>query len=455
MPAEAPPAIVPAKTGPSVEQVAARAAQSTISVSSLPTGDMPAAPPKRGSARAKLFDQMQKQFGGETSQPAAKTEAPASGKAPPPPIPPSAEPDRKPVSGESVPPETPAAAPSAATADTPPPASSTVEAGGAPAETTKDGKRVSPWKLVDQFKERAAKAEARIVELEKVLPNEAQRKAVEEELTTLRTKVKEMGDDLRFYNAEKYDPDILAAKEAYNRAFARAMTELKGVAVKDPATEQSRALTVDDVAELVFAPLQQAQAIAKEVFGDLAPYVMDHRNEIKRLWDEQQAKVDELKKTGGEREKKRMEAVQAAVQKTTQFLAENYEKANAEIVADPKHGMYFKPHEGDTEWNSRLEKGYKFVDETNALNPNDPKLTPEQRLESIRRYAATRARAAVFPAMRFQLAKVMQERDAALAELKQYKESAPPAGGRAETPKPTERPRGMAGLYSDLQKIAH
>lgn len=454
MPATQTPTIVESPHGPSADVVAAQAAQRTISVSALPKPAEPMKPPKPGSARAKFFDDMQKQFGGQSPTPEAPpAKAPGKPAAKPPAASPTAEamdskteggdtehlpsPESK-TGGEAVPDQPPA--------EPAPPV--------APAAEPDKGKKLSPWKLVDQFKERALKAEARAIELEKMVVPEEQRKVSETQLQELQGKVKEMTDELRFYRAEKYDPDVIKAKEDYKRALTRAINEFKQVSVTDPATQQPRAVTADDLAELAFMPLSQAQAVAKDVFGDLAPYVMDHRQEIRRLWDSYNAVLEDLKKNGATREQQRTEAGQKAMQEMASFIEQSYQRVNQEVTADPKHGHYFKPREGDTEWNSRLDKGFKLVDEAFKQNAFAPELSKEQRLEIVRKHAAVRNRAAAFGPLRHENDQLRKQVAKLQSELKEFKDTTPaPAGRSAEAP--PERPRGMAGLYSDLRKIAH
>lgn len=437
MPTEAPPA-APAGGKPSVAEVAAR---TTINVSALPTDTVPSKPPKPGSARARMYDELNKKFGGESR---AETPKAAPSKAATPPASPApaesltasaGEPGEPTPPGSSAEPQTPAAP-------------------AAPAEPEKGGKKLSPWKLVDQFKERATKAEARLLEVEKQIIPEDQRKANQTQLEEMRAKIKEMSEELRFVHAEKYDPDVIKARTEYERAFNRAMTDLKTISIKDPATEQMRPLTVNDLAELAFMDLGQAVTVAKEVFGDLAPMVMDYRNEIRRHWDNQEAVKKQLKQTGAEREQERLESAKKNTQALNEEIQKHYQHANESIVGDAKHGLFFKPHEGDEEWNKQLDSGFKFVDE--ALNGNafDPRLTPEQRAEVVRKHAALRSMAAGWRPLRYRV-RVLEKRLAeAQEELKQYKSTTPTAGGRTAPPAPEKR-RGMAGLMDELQKIAH
>jgi hypothetical protein len=445
MPATIEPPAAPGASAPAKPSAAEQAAKVTINVSDLPKGDPASKPPKPGTAKAKLFDAMKKQFGGEPDRTPAKPADTTAVK------PADAPPDD---AGYKTTGTADGGDDSPALPSSEKPSAEAAAVTATPAGDGDKGKKVSPWKLVDQFKERATKAESRILELEKQVIPEEQRKASEIKYQELESKSKAMAEELRYYQSEKYDPDVIKAKEEYSRAFNRAMKELKEVSVVDPATQQPRALTVNDLAELAFMPLGQAQATAKEVFGDLAPYVMDHRNEIRKLWDAQEAVKEELKKNGSAREQQRAQEHEKQFQQLTEFVNKTYEEANKEVAADPKHGHFFKPIEGDKEWNARLEKGFKLVDEAFSVNSHDPRLTQEQRAEVIRKHAAVRNRAAAFGPLRHRVESLEKALKAAQEELKQFKETTPTTGGRAAEPV-TEKKKGMAGLMDDLRKIAH
>src|SRR5438093_3228079 len=125
---EAPPAAAP-ETPPASTQPA-QAAKTTISVSQLPGSATPAPPPKPGSAKERLFEDLRKKAKPTNAPPEepAKAQIPSTAKTP------ETEPTTsQPVEGEET----------------------------APATEEKTGKKPSPWKLMDQWKERAIKAEAR------------------------------------------------------------------------------------------------------------------------------------------------------------------------------------------------------------------------------------------------------------------------------------------------------
>jgi hypothetical protein len=370
--------------------------------------------PKEGSAKAKMFSEMRKKAGVPDPAP-AKPKGAAAAPVPEPPRP-GAEPNPAPEP----------AAPEPEPAPGEPPAPGAPAAAAAPADPK--GKQ-SPWKLVDQFKARAVAAEARALELEKNAMPEAKRKETEERLTTYEKRVKEMEDDLRYFNAEKYDPEILKANADYERAWKRAVSELSEISVIDGATREPRAVTSQDIFELVNMPLGKAREVAVAAFGDFADDVMAHRKEIKNLFESKMTKLEEIKKTGAEREQKAKEHYTKMHDELTGQIKGTWERESAAVLADEKVGKFFKSREGDADWNTKLENGYKFVDEALSGNPNDPKLTPDQRSLIIRRHVAVSKRAAAFSAVRLDLERTQAKLAAAEKELEGYKASTPGING--------------------------
>ncbi len=436
------PAAPPASAGnavivPAAPQKPLPAPTTTINVSQLPKGDP--SPIRSNPSLDRMRKDLRQKFGGET------VESPG---APPSPVPkPSPNPD---VETEDVP-------PSSESAETPEVGSPNSEpASSPPADQTpttgKDGKKISPWKLVDQFKARATAAEARALELEKQVFPEAKRKELTESLDGYKKRVEEMEGELRYHNAEKYDPDIKAAHSAYETAWKRALSELSEITITDPNTQTTRAVTDQDLMELVNLPLGKAREIADQYFGVFADDVMAHRKEIRNLFESKSAKLKELKETGGKRDQERQTQYQAQMEGIQKQVKEIYEQANQEAVSHEKFGVYFKEREGDTEWNSRLTKGFEMVDKAFAENSMDPRLTPEQRAAIVKRHAAVRNRAASWGALRHQNEQLTAKIAALEKDLAGYSQSTPPAGG-SNGNTPSSPLKGMAAIRAGLQRI--
>lgn len=437
----APPAPAPAAAPPNREAIAATAAKATVNVSELPRSAVPEEPPKPGSARERIAEDLRKKFGGEQppARPAAKPKSAAAPKAAPAEQPTTEAPAEEQTPADQQPPaeEQPAEQPAAAQ----------------PGETDpKSGKRLSPWKLVDQFKERATRAEARVLELEKqVLPPEKV-KETQEKLTTYEKQLDEMREELRYHNAEKYDPEVIKANTDFQNAWKAAMGELKDLSVFDPATQQQRPFTNNDLFELVNMNTLDAQQICEKAFGGLASEVMAFRREIKRTWEAKAQKLEELKKNGAERAQKQLEASQKQMGEIGGFLDSEYKKALNEATAHPELGTWLKPMDGDQEWNGKLEKAVKFVDGARAQNPLDPKLTPAQRAEAVRQHAAVRNRAIAYTPLKLENARLKKQLADANKEISELKETEPHTTGRAPGSGTPTSLRGMAAIQAELAK---
>lgn len=441
MPVEAPvpPVTTPA---PTISQPQ-RAAQTTVNVSGIPTGD-PLPPAKPGSARSRMEAEFSKKFGGETDSPASPDTAAAT-KADFPKSPTAVKPpggEGKPEAGESTNPDAPASTP----ADKP----------LAPATAPDAGKKKgeSPWKLVDQHKAARVQAEQQILTLRKQMEDLQKQITPKEKIEDYEKRIKEMSEDLRYHNAEKYDPEIIKANHDYEAAWTRASRELPEISVKDPATGDVRTATVGDLAAIVRMPLGQAREVAEQVFGPFANDMMEYRREIKALWDSKDAKLEELKKNGAQRDEQRQQQMSKTEQEMNDYVGRVYSKTVEEDMANERHGHLFKPREGDEGWNKALEDGYKLVDEAMSTSPKSPNLTAEQRVQIIRKHAAVRNMAGSWKALRYELDTTKKSLEEAREKLKSYEDTEPPAGGRAAAP-PAERKRGMAGLNEDLAKLAH
>lgn len=318
------------------------------------------------------------------------------------------------------------------------------------------GKKTSPWKVVEQYKERTKQLEREVAELRKNGSSSTDTKETTERLTKAETRVKELEGELRLYNAEKYDPEFNDKYHApYERALARGFKDISEIPVTDK-DGNTRAITMDDLLTITTSSLPVAKQLSSQMFGEFANDVMAVRNEIKRLWDSRSAALDDLKKNGSERMRQQQEQAQKSFQEMKLQIDEVWKRADNETITSEKHGKYFQPRESDPEWNQRLAKGAELVE--NAFNgPNvfDPNLPKEAREKAIRGWSAVKHRAAAFGALRMD-----NERQAARIadlekQLEEYKSSEPSTSGG--TKKPTgnvDTGYNMDKLFSNLRKRA-
>lgn len=318
------------------------------------------------------------------------------------------------------------------------------------------GKKVNPWKLSEEWKGKATKAEAEVVELRKLIGNPEARKSEVETIAKERARLKELEDHIRFIDYSKSKEYVETYQKPYEDQWARSLSELSEIVVSDPDSGAERAMNAQDLLQLVNMPLNKARELATELYGASADDVMAHRRDIKRLYQAQSAALEKARKEGGEHLKQKAEQTKLQEQETQKFISEHWEKVNKSIVDDPKIGSFFKPIDGDKEANERLEKGYKFVDEAMVVNPADPALTPEQRAEAVKRHAAIRHRAAAFGRMRLTIERERKEKAELQKKLEAYESSTPefgaaprPAGGG-----PPVAQKASQVVFGALRKIA-
>jgi len=391
----------------------------------------PSTPPKPGSAKEAAYQRLRSKAGGAT--PPAPTEAPKE-------TPKTESKNEQVKAPEVLPIDKPEQH------DTP--------ADKAPETETKgDPKKVSPWKLVDQFKQRALAAEQRALELEKQIIPENERTQVAERLTKAEQRAKELDDEMRYVKYEKSSEFKEKYEVPFQRSVGSAMKELNGLSFQDDKGT-ARQFDVNVLMELVNLPLHQARSISNTLFGDLANDVMTHRNRIRENLDEQAAAIDTAKKTGAERESQRGEQIKRYITEVDKFARNEFNNFKEELLKHPEHSEFFKPKEGDEEWNTRLEKGYDMVGKAFAVNVRDPNLTPEQRKEGVKLQAAVYNQAAAWRPMRLQIQRLTKERDAMRDELAKYKSTTPAAGGQAPQGTPSEPANARESMFARLRAKA-
>lgn len=361
------------------------------------------APVKKGSAFDRVRSDLRKKAGvvEPTPEEKPKDSAPESPTSPP-------EADKPTPGSES--PET----------------SHTPEPGAAP-QPEKKGK-ANPWKLVDEFKGRAATLEKELSELKKVLPNPEDQKKMVAQVEAIHKRNQELEEEIRYVNFSKSKEFTEKYQQPYEQAWQKAMSELGELTVSgDDGTE--RPLHPNDLLELVNLPIKQARALATEKFGDFAQDVMDHRTKIKSIFEAQQKALEDARKGGEERERFRQQQFQQAMGTIQKQVVEMWKKTNDEALKDESISKYFKPLEGDDEGNKRLERGFQLANQAlSGIDPRDPRLSPEQRAEVIKVHTAVRLRAAAFGRTMLQLEKAREENTKLKAELAKYRSAEPGHG---------------------------
>lgn len=442
MAVEAPPAPAPAAPVAAAPKAAAPALPNAPKVELRPTdfGVPKETPePKKGSAKSKMFDDLRSK-----ADPNYK-------KAEPP------KEEDKPKLQEQNEEDEDAAAPAPDKKE-----GEDAEEPAAPkaGEEGKDGKKakVSPWKLLKEREAALADATAKLSETEKRAIPEAKWKEREVALEAATKRNNELEEEIKFVNYSKSKEFAEKYQQPYKAAWDRAMGELGELTIQETNPEgdpvgESRAVAPNDILELVNMPLGKAFEAARAKFGDLAPEVMAHRKEIRKLADEQGTALENARKSGGEREKVQTEKQQKDYNDLSDHIKQTWSKASEELKADPVNNVYFTPRDGDEQGNQRLAKGYEMADRAFSENPLTPGLTPEQRASIVKRHAAVRHRAAAFGRMKYDLG----QRDIKIAELQKlvddYKGSEPNRDGSKKPNQPVQR-SAKNSMFEELRKLA-
>jgi len=296
-------------------------------------------------------------------------------------------------------------------------------------------KKPSPWRLVDEWKGKYAALEKEVAQLRSTKPTEdpkvaEQVKQYNERITTLEKENTDLKDRMKFVNYAESDDYKEKFDRPYQEHWHTGREMVSSMLVTD-AEGNSRQGTAQDFDRLMTEYLQnpaQAGKQISEMFGENAPLLTPYLANVKGAAVRASRAIEEFKKTGNEKLKQETEAQSRERLQTSEHLAKSWEKANKTALDDPKNGTFFKPKEGDQEWNQRLAKGFELADRAFKENPFAPGLTAEQRESIVNRHAAVRNRAAAFGPMKHriqQLEAQLEEREKALAE---YEEAEPGAG---------------------------
>lgn len=320
-----------------------------------------------------------------------------------------------------------------------------------PAETGKSAKP-NPWKLVDEYKAKLAKAEADHLETSKRAISKVEWDTKVAEFEAVAKRAKELEEEIIYTNYSKSKDFKDKYQAPYNSAWKRAMADLSDLTVD--VDGQPRKIGANDMLELVNMTLPKAREAAEQLFGTMANDVMNHRNKIRELFDDQSAALDEARTNGATREKARMEQFQSQQKEVQKVVLDGWKASNEKAMADPNVSRFLKPVEGDTEWNSRLERATKLADQAFSENAMTPGLTPEKRSEIVERHAAVRNRAIAYSMLRYENTKHEARIKELEAELAGFKATEPEAAGSTPPAGTPPQPKGMAGIRAGLERIA-
>lgn len=277
-------------------------------------------------------------------------------------------------------------------------------------------------KVLSHYKKEARRLELENVELKKQSSDPKLVSGLRTELDTTKEQLKALQDKLYAYDYRENPEFREKYIDPYNNAYRRALGTIEELQVTD-ADGNTRMGRKEDLLPILQLPFGQALKMAQEMFGDEAGrYVMTaHYHEVRKLADAQLDAIENAKKTGSETVRKQTEYQQ-------RMIAENLELFKRFNDEDEASYDFLKPKEGDEEWNSALKKSSKFIDDAFSGNPNDPKLSTEDREAIVRRRVAARNRARAFSMLRLDNKRVRSELAKLQKQLDGY-QNVQPGGG--------------------------
>lgn len=303
----------------------------------------------------------------------------------------------------------------------------------AEAKTSDKKEKVNPWKRGDEFKELYEKSEAENLRLAKLLPNAKELMAKEEHYKKLEAQHKELLEQIRFLDYQNHPEFKEKYEKPYADKFSEVWSELSGASIMDGDAE--RKVEPADVLKLGNLPAHMLVKEAKAKFGeDLGPWVAERVRELRNLNKAKFDALEKAKKDGAEFQQKAQESAGIEEKQRNDFLASTYEKALQDLDTHSVYGEYFKPKEGDDEWNAKLDKGNSFVEKAWSQSPLEKGISAEEQSVRVKRQAKLRKFAASFSVRELQIARLKTERDGLLQKLAQYQASTPDTdGGQIES----------------------
>ena len=186
-------------------------------------------------------------------------------------------------------------------------------------------------------------------------------KALTEELASAKKRLEEYEGEIkatRYERSQEYKDKYLTP---YQNALQSAQNEVKELLVtvpnpSDPENPQERPATSQDFDEVYSLPIGQAVKLAKAKFGDAASIVIQH---VKAIKDASRAAITAVQSHQGQAEQYEQQSV---AQKRMIEEGRNRMFTEALQGISQKHPDLFDVKDGDTEWNTALEKGRGMAD---------------------------------------------------------------------------------------------
>jgi len=294
--------------------------------------------------------------------------------------------------------------------------------------------KISPWKLVDEWKGKHSLAEKQIADLQTQLadlktkaPDVAEAKKLTERLEKAEARAKQLEDEVKFADYSKSDEYRTQYEKPYQDAWkaGQSLVSKMNITTQDGTVRKATPADWDRIMEIHFQDPETAANELSELFGAKASVVSSYMVDVEKHGRKAANAIDEYRTKGAERWTQQQEDGKRHEKQISEDLSKSWDAATKASLEHPEYGQYFKQREGDPEWNQRLAKGYELADRAFRENAKDPNLTPEQRKSIVNRHAALKHRAAAFGALRYDNQRLRAENAELRQQRDEYGESEP------------------------------
>lgn len=301
-----------------------------------------------------------------------------------------------------------------------------------------DSKKESPWRLLKTVQAQNANLVRELAAL-KSADNAGALEAATKKLETTEARLKELESEMRYVDYSKSSEFAEKYRKPLDSAWAAAAADLSELVITGEDGVNRKA-TLNDLVALANMPLGEASKVARDLFGDVATEVMAHRRKIIELDKLQHEALAAARKEGETRNTERSESTNRIRTETRQLFAQA-------LVEEESKRPFLQEKEGDAPWNKKLAESKSFVEEAFMLNPHDPKLSPAERQEVIRKHVALRNRAIGFSMRGIEIQRLNAKIKGLEAEIGEFRGSRP-------TTTTGVKPNGDAGPGGDTMEAA-
>lgn len=322
------------------------------------------------------------------------------------------------------------------------------------------GRKRNPWDLVNNYRSRNRELTKEIDDLRSKAGGDGQLPGEwKSKWELMEKRNKELEDEIGFVNYRKSKEFVDTFEKPYQTAWQEALQALSGLKVKFQRTDQEtgevipeeRDLTSHDITILAGMDPSAARQEMKARFPEDWVEVKTHVDKVRALANAQNKHLEERQSKGGEWQKARQQEQQQMV---SALVAENKKVWTDTIAEHVKKYDFLRPVDGDVARNDRLEKSVAFVEEALKVNAMDPRLTPEQRREVLKKHVILRNRAIGFGVLSHEN-KALKGKLAELEKtLQQYQASEPGAGDGRGREGLSQEPSSLDAAAAGLLKYA-